>query len=105
MTAQVITPAEALKEIERRREENIANNHWIMDLQEENAKLRVKAEAWEEMERLKASVSYGYVMETWYATVHRPEVIVAVGDTALEALQNLRLRIGEAAAKAEAASV
>jgi hypothetical protein len=103
MTTQVITPAEAMKEIERRRQENIANNHWIMDLQQENAKLRLKAEVWEEIERLKISVEYNRFGGKWYAiTAHAQPWDIGSGATAMEAVTELLSRI--AATKAEAAN-
>jgi uracil-DNA glycosylase len=62
------------------------------------------AEAWEEIERLKATVAYGFIHERWYVTVHRPRVVVAVGATAMEAITQLLGLIAEEATKAEAAN-
>jgi len=58
-------------------------------------------EAWEEVERLKVWVIFNRKDGKWYADVPGEALHFGCGDTAREAVTNLRLRIAEAATKAE----
>jgi len=62
-----------------------------------NEQIIAPGEAWEAVERLRITVAYGFVTDRWYATAHHPQVLVACGPTALEALAKLLERIGQTA--------
>ena len=63
------------------------------------------AEAWEEVERLKAWVIFNRQDGKWYADVPTEMFYFGCGDTPLEAVTHMLSRIAEVAKKAEAANV
>jgi hypothetical protein len=60
------------------------------------------AEAWQEVERLKACVDYNRVAGKWCAATSADKWHLGWGATPLEAVGQLLSRIAEAATKAEA---